>query len=151
MTKNITILVVNGPNLNFLGKRDKKHYGSLKLDEINQMVHNKVQEFSKQSVDLKFFQSNCEGDLIDFIQKHHQAQGLIINPGALAHYSYALADALADFSGLKVEVHLSNIKKREAFRAKSVTSRFCNKVFMGKKEQSYLEAIKWLSNKLKNL
>lgn len=131
-----------------LGQRDKEHYGEKTLDEIKQMLQNRANELDI-SVELKFFQSNCEGALIDFIQQNRVSDGLIINPGALTHYSYALADGLRDFSGRKAEVHLSDIRRRENWRAKSVTAEACDKIIMGKKERSYLEALEWLYKKLK--
>ena len=145
------ILIINGPNLNLLGKRDPHFYGVFSLDEITQMLHNYFyQDLKAQKSDkLFFFQSNHEGALIDFIQKYSAADGLVINPGALTHYSYALSDALRDFPGKKAEAHLTDIKKREAFRAISVTGEACGKVFMGKKERSYLEALQWIVEELK--
>lgn len=147
------ILVINGPNLNFLGKRDPRLYGTVSLDEIEQILHNCFyKDLKAQKKDkLFFFQSNHEGALIDFIQKYHTADGLIINPGALTHYSYALSDALRDFPGKKVEVHLTNIKKREAFRVVSVTEDACGRVFMGKGVESYKEGLGWIVTKLKIL
>lgn len=139
----MTILIINGPNLNFLGKRDKKQYGDKTLDEIREMLQNTA-KMRFLGARLRFFQSNHEGALIDYIQKNHSANALIINPGALTHYSYALADALRDFPGLKAEAHLTSITKREAFRAVSVTGDACGKIFMGKKEKSYLDALEWV-------
>ena len=139
----MTILIINGPNLNLLGQRHKKHYGIKTLDEINKMLQNIANEHSNQ-VDLKFFQSNCEGALIDFIQEHRTAQALIINPGALTHYSLSLADALRDFPGKKVEVHLSDISNREHWRKRSVTGEACDKIIMGKKEVGYVDALEWI-------
>lgn len=143
----MTILVMHGPNLNWLGRRDKKIYGTKTLDEIQEMLHNDAKQWG---IKLLFFQSNHEGDLIDYIQKHHFADGIIINPGALTHYSYALADALRDFQGIKAEVHLSDIKKREKFRAISVTKDACDTVIMGKKDTGYREALAWIRNALEN-
>lgn len=142
------IIVINGPNLNFLGRRDKKHYGNKTLDEINDMLQNYFYKLGCRGK-LKFFQSNHEGDLIDFIQKESNSDGMIINPGALSHYSYALRDALCDFKGKKVEVHLSNVKEREGFRKNLITAKECDKLIYGKKEKGYLEALKWLVSQLK--
>lgn len=142
------ILVINGPNLNKLGTRDPKHYGAKTLDEINEMLQNEVQKRAKSKIRLKFFQSNHEGDLIDFIQQECRAEGLLINPGALAHYSIALADALRDFPGLKVEVHLSDIRKREKYRRISATAEACDAVMLGEKEQSYVKGLQWLMEQL---
>ena len=137
------ILVINGPNLNLLGKRDPAVYGKFTLDEINQILQDKINQIAP-GVKLVFFQSNHEGDLIDFVQKHREAEGLIINPAALTHYSYSLADALRDFPGVKAEVHLSNISQREDWRARSVTGEACDKMFKGKRRGSYLEALEWI-------
>jgi 3-dehydroquinate dehydratase-2 len=139
------ILIINGPNLNLLGKRDQSIYGKLTLDEINKMLQNVANKLEPDAK-LVFFQSNCEGALIDFIQENRDAKALIINPGALAHYSYSLADALRDFPGLKVEVHLSDISQRQDWRARSVTGEACDKIVMGKKERSYVEALLWIVN-----
>lgn len=112
------ILVVNGPNLNLLGKREPEIYGESTLDDLKAQL----EEFSKGlKIDLVFFQSNSEGEIIDFIQQEGpQAEGLIINPGALTHYSYALREAIAGVGIETVEVHLSNIYAREDFRHTSV-------------------------------
>lgn len=128
-----------------LGERDKQHYGTRTLDEIDQMLQNRANKLGEK-VKLVFFQSNCDGALIDFIQQNWASDGLIINPGALAHYSYALADCLRDFPGRKVEVHLSNINQREDWRAQSVTGEVCDQIIMGKKEKGYLEALEWITS-----
>ena len=135
------ILIINGPNLNMLGVlRDQAHYGDKTLDEIIKMLQDYAKELG-ENLELKFIQSNHEGVLLDFIQDERNADALIINPGALAHYSYALRDALADFPGVKVEVHLSDISAREDFRRISVTRDVCDVMIMGKKEMSYKEAL----------
>jgi len=143
-----TILVINGPNLNLLGARDPNQYGAKTLDEINQILQNEFNTLSP-SGKIYFFQSNHEGAIIDFIQQERTASGLIINPGALTHYSYALADALRDFPGKKAEVHLSNILERETWRAVCVTRNACDQVFMGKREDSYRDALAWILGQLK--
>jgi 3-dehydroquinate dehydratase-2 len=136
------ILIINGPNLNMLGiSRDKDHYGDQTLDEINKMLQNYSKELYGREVELKFLQSNCEGELIDFIQTEREAHALIINPGALAHYSYALCDALDDFPGIKIEVHLSLISAREEFRRISVTKDVCDCLIAGKRGDGYKEAL----------
>ena len=141
------ILVINGPNLNLLGKRSSKHYGSLTLNQINNKIRRLAQ---KLGLKVLFFQSNYEGKLIDFIQQEFpQAQGIIINPGALSHYSYALLDALRDSNLPVVEVHLSDISKREAWRRKSVTAGAAVKIIKGKKEKGYEEALEYLANKVR--
>ncbi len=134
------ILVINGPNLNLLGKRNPAHYGRQTLAEINELLTRKAAELDR-ALELEFSQSNHEGAIIDFIQEHADAAGLIINPGAYSHYSYAIADALRDFPGKKVEVHLSDIKNREDFRAQSVTAVACDHQISGKKEMSYVEGL----------
>lgn len=142
--KLMKILVINGPNLNMLGKRNSMYYGAKTLDEIQEMLQNYSRNKAGSKVALKFFQSNHEGALIDYIQQEAGAFGLIINPGALSHYSVALSDALADFKGRKVEVHLSDISKRETFRKTSITGAACDKVIVGKKEKGYREALEFL-------
>lgn len=104
------ILVINGPNLNMLGKRDPSKYGSLTLKEINKKL---TLEAYQSNCHLIFFQSNLEGDIIDFLQKDtsREADGVLINPGALVRYGYSLRQALIDLDKPVVEVHMSNIKK----------------------------------------
>lgn len=137
------ILLIHGPNLNFLGKRAPAHYGSLTLAELEERVKTQAND-----CDVLCFQSNHEGALIDFIQNNSDAAGILINPGAFTHSSYALHDALLD-SGLPcVEVHLSDIKNREPWRAISVTAPACLKQFYGKQAQSYEEALDFLLSQL---
>ncbi|RDU73952.1 type II 3-dehydroquinate dehydratase [Helicobacter anseris] len=114
------ILVIQGPNLNILGHRDPRIYGPITLDQI----HSNMQEFAKQNnVEIDFFQSNFEGEIIDKIQEciGGEYQGVIINPGAYSHTSIAIADAIASAGVPVVEVHLSNIFAREEFRRTSYT------------------------------
>ncbi len=112
------ILIVNGPNLNLLGKREPDIYGAKTLDELNRELTKIAKELS---LDIEFFQSNSEGELIDYIHKNgFEAQGLIINPGAFTHTSYALRDAISGVGIETVEVHISNVYAREEFRHKSV-------------------------------
>jgi len=113
-----TILVLNGPNLNNLGKRDASLYGTKTLADIQDDISSKASELG---VDVKFFQSNHEGSIVDFIQESSSnADGVIINAGALTQVGYSILDALLD-SGLPfIEVHLSNIHAREKFRQESV-------------------------------
>lgn len=139
-----TILLIHGPNLNMLGKRDVKHYGSLTLQKL-------VNEIKARAKTMGFlvkdFQSNHEGELIDFLQKNFETSaGIIINAGALTHYSYALYDALIDAHLPAVEVHLSDVKNRETFRKISVLAPACKKVISGKKEQGYFEALEYLNS-----
>lgn len=136
------ILLIHGPNLNLLGKRNPKYYGPLNLKQLESLVK---KEAKKLNLAVKTFQSNHEGALIDFLQQQSQyAHGIIINPGALTHYSYALLDALLDAKLPAVEVHLSKVSSRESFRKISVTAPACKKVVSGKKEKGYLEALRYL-------
>jgi len=130
------IMVINGPNLNMLGKRETNHYGTDTLESIEQALTEKGKALG---CELIFFQSNHEGGIIDFIQeKTGAADGILINPGALTHYGYSLHDALAD-SGLPVvEVHLSDIHSREEWRKLSVISDVAIKQVSGLKTKSYL-------------
>jgi 3-dehydroquinate dehydratase-2 len=130
------ILVINGPNLNLLGKRDPEHYGTDTLSAIEWALTEKSQSLDCQ---LSFFQSNHEGAIIDFIQENAwSADGILINPAALTHYGYSLHDALVDAGLPVVEVHLSDIKKREDWRQLSVIADVAVKQFSGLKKQSYI-------------
>ncbi len=142
-----TILLIHGPNLNMLGTRDAAHYGTLSLADVEKLV---AAEGSKADFEVKAFQSNHEGALIDWIQQESpKAVGLIINPGALTHYSYALHDALVDTALPCIEVHLSELNAREEWRRISVTAPACIAQISGKREQGYLEALELLISKLK--
>lgn len=136
------ILLINGPNLNFLGKRDKTLYGDKTLKEIEELVKKRAVEISAE---VTSFQSNSEGSLVDFIQSQaHQASGIIINPGALTHYGLSLRDALSD-SGLPViEVHLSNIYSREQWRHHSVIAPIAKGQISGLGWQGYVMALEAL-------
>ncbi len=115
-----TILVLHGPNLNALGRRDRHHYGTLTLDEINRRIEERA---AALGVEVECFQSNHEGVLIDFLQARAGGiDGVVINAGALTHYGLSLKDALTDSAAPVVEVHLSNIHARESWRRHSVLS-----------------------------
>jgi 3-dehydroquinate dehydratase-2 len=141
------IMVINGPNLNMLGKRNKAIYGDKTLAEIETLLG---KEGKSLGVEIVSFQSNSEGTLIDFIQQHSaEASGIIINPGALTHYGLSLRDALDD-SGLPViEVHLSNIYAREEWRAKSVIASTAKGQISGLGWWGYVEALRILVGELK--
>ncbi|OPJ55622.1 type II 3-dehydroquinate dehydratase [Alkalithermobacter paradoxus] len=117
------ILVLNGPNLNLIGYREKQIYGNKTMDDLKELIKN---ECGKLGVSVDFFQSNHEGSIID---KLHQSidgyTGIVINPGAYTHYSYAIYDAIRSIKIPTVEVHISNTYDREEFRQKSVTARAC--------------------------
>ena len=141
-----TILLIHGPNLNRLGKRDTSKYGSKTLAEIEELV---VAEADKLGHSVKTFQSNHEGALIDFLQSESKnAGGIILNGGAFTHYSYALHDALVDTGLPCVEVHLSDITSREEWRKISVTAPACIAQISGKKEAGYLEALTILQKRI---
>jgi len=141
------ILIINGPNLNMLGKRDKATYGRKTLAEIDSVVK---KQGEKLDAEITSFQSNSEGALVDFIQQQSSsADGIIINPGALTHYGFSLRDALAD-SGLPIiEVHLSNIYAREEWRAKSVIAPIAKGQISGLGWQGYIVALQALVAELK--
>ena len=136
------IIIVNGPNLNLLGEREPEIYGSDTLDEINDWIKN---HDICQNLDLEFFQSNSEGAIIDFLHsKRNEVNHLVINPGALTHYSYALRDAIVGTEMKAVEVHLSDIHNRENFRKISVIKSICLSQIVGEGKQGYIKAIQYI-------
>ena len=141
----MNILVIHGPNLNMLGKRNETHYGSFTLNDL----YNEVSDYFPDH-EFSFFQSNHEGELIDAIQhvEDENYDALLINPGAYTHTSVAIRDALEILHIPKVEVHLSDIEKREDFRKIDYIKDVCHERFMGKKIDSYIEAIKYIENLL---
>lgn len=142
-----TLLLIHGPNLNKLGVRDTSQYGTVTLCELEKSIGLKANE---RGFDLVVFQSNHEGALIDAIQEHAPVcVGMIINPGALTHYSYALHDAIIDSKLPTIEVHLSNVNEREPWRAHSVISPVCVQSIIGKKLQGYFDAVDHLAELLK--
>lgn len=135
------IIVINGPNLNMLGKREPGIYGNETLDDLIIYVKDKF----KDNVDIEFFQSNHEGCIIDKLHEANEKfDGVVINPGAFTHYSYAIHDAIKSISTRVVEVHISNIHKREEFRQKSVTASACIGQISGFGFESYILGIKSL-------
>ena len=134
------ILVINGPNINFLGIREKTIYGNKDYTYLTELLLNKAKE---EEIEVTVEQSNSEGKIIDLIQGAYLdgTNGIIINPGAYTHYSYAIRDALASVDLPKIEVHISNVHKREEFRHISVTAPSCNGQIMGLGLQGYILAI----------
>ncbi len=138
----MNVLLLNGPNLNLLGEREPEVYGTTTLVEIEQMVAKRARELG---VELRAFQSNHEGALIDELhQSRRWANGVIFNPGAFTHYSYALRDAIVATKLRVVEVHLSDITRRESWRRVSVLEEVCVHRVLGKGTAGYLEALEWL-------
>jgi len=140
------ILVINGPNINFLGIREKGVYGTVDYNGLLEMIAQKGEE---ENCEIEVFQSNHEGALIDRIQDSYfdGTEGIVINPGAYTHYSYAIRDALASITVPKVEIHISDITKREDFRKVSVTKEVCDTQIYGKGLEGYLMAIDYLLKK----
>ena len=144
---NMQILVINGPNLNFLGIREKAVYG----DQNYQVLCDLINENAYYHGDkVEIFQSNHEGAIIDRLQQAYSdgTQGIVINPGAYTHYSYAIHDALKSLDDIiKVEVHISDIQSREEFRKISVTAPACDKQIYGHGFEGYLEAMDFIRGK----
>ena len=141
------ILVINGPNLNMLGKRDKSIYGDKTLSQIEAILK---KEGKSLGAEIVSFQSNSEGALIDFIQENSsRASGIIINPGALTHYGLSLRDALDDTALPVIEVHLSNIYAREDWRTESVIAPVARGQISGSGWQGYVAALQILVGELK--
>ena len=139
------LIIVNGPNLNLLGEREPEIYGRESLEQINTWIRN--HELCKDLV-IDFFQSNLEGEIIDFLHsKRNIVDYCVLNAGALTHYSYALRDAIVSSQIPTVEVHLSNIYKRENFRKNSVIKNVCMEQFYGEGKQSYINGIKHILEK----
>lgn len=142
----MNILILNGPNLNLLGEREPKIYGTMTLAQLNSKL---TAHAKKKGAIIRARQSNHEGELIDILHAHRKwAAGIVFNPGAYSHYSYALRDAVASIRVPTIEVHLSDITKREAFRRVSVIAPACAGQRYGKGIHSYLEAIDELLRKI---
>ncbi len=141
------ILVMHGPNLNILGKRNKVIYGEKTLDEINEIIEQHALEIDTE---VSVIQSNSEGDLVDFLQRESGgADGIIINAGALTHYGLSLRDALMDTNLPLVEVHLSNIYAREEFRQRSVIAPIARGQVTGLGWRGYIAALRTLVAELR--
>ena len=131
------IIVLNGPNLNLLDKRPDEHYGALSLKNLEEII---VKEFPNHQ--FEFFQSNHEGELVDKIQSANGSfDGLVLNPGGYSHTSVAIKDALEICVLPKIEVHISNIARRESFRNSLLTASSCNGYISGFRENSYIAAV----------
>ncbi len=136
------ILVLNGPNLNMLGIREPEIYGRETLADIEAKIEKRANELG---VEVEFLQSNFEGELIEAIHKAHEGYaGIIINPAAFTHYSYAIHDALKSVKTPAIEIHISDINKREEFRRVSVTAPACIAQISGKGTDGYLYALEEL-------
>lgn len=140
------IIVINGPNLNMLGKREKSIYGNNTLKDLEDYISNKFKKVNDEII-IEFFQSNHEGCIIDKIHESiDRYDGIVLNPGAFTHYSYAIHDAIKSIDINVVEVHISNIHKREEFRQKSVTASACIGQISGFGFDSYVLGITALIN-----
>jgi 3-dehydroquinate dehydratase-2 len=133
----LKILIINGPNLNLLGKRDKSHYGDFSLEKLEDKITKRFPHHT-----FNFYQSNIEGELINQIQSSEKTfNALVINPGGYAHSSVAIRDALVESKLPKIEVHLSHLAKREDFRQTLITATGCNGYISGFKENGYFAAV----------
>lgn len=140
------LYIINGPNLNLLGIREPEIYGKLTLQDIE----SKIKLYcAKNQIDVEFYQSNHEGEIVDIIQSAYQkADGIVINPAAYTHTSVAILDALKAVNIDTVEVHLSDVDEREDFRKLSYVSLFAKKVIKGKGADGYIEAIDFFLNRI---
>ena len=144
----INIIVINGPNLNLLGEREQSHYGSITYDDLK----NNCIKYSKDlEANIEFTQSNIEGEIVTIIQKAKENyDGLIINAAGFTHTSVAIRDALAIFKKPSIELHISNIHKREEFRHKSMISDVVTGIICGLGSNGYILAINAMHELLKN-
>ena len=138
-----TFLIINGPNLDMLGTRAPEHYGSVTLHTLEGKMKNRAKELE---VNVSFFQSNVEGELVGFINNNAEtASGIIVNPAGLTQVGYSLLDACIDSRLPIVEVHLSNIYKREEWRSNSIFSRIADATVSGMKWVGYIAALEYLT------
>ena len=138
------VIIINGPNLNFLGIREIEKYGSLTYEDLK----NKISEHTKGKNKIEFFQSNSEGEVVTYIQelrKDKEVIGIVINPGGLTHSSISLRDALSILEVPIVEVHITDIGKRESYRRINLISDLCKKSILGKGIDGYIEGIDFLN------
>jgi 3-dehydroquinate dehydratase-2 len=142
LNSELKVLLINGPNLNLLGQRQPEMYGSTTLKDIEAKVTKRARELE---VDVRCFQSNHEGAIVDFLQSEGPtASGIIINPGALTHYSFTLRDALEAIDKPTIEVHITNIHGREEFRRRTVTGDAADAVIAGLGWHGYIVALEAL-------
>ena len=140
------VIIINGPNLNFLGIREIEKYGSLTYEDLK----NKISEHTKGKNKIEFFQSNSEGEVVTYIQglrKDKEVMGIVINPGGLTHSSISLRDALSILEVPIVEVHITDIGKRESYRRINLISDLCIKSIVGKGIEGYIEGVDFLNEK----
>lgn len=143
--KSLKILIIHGPNLNMLGLREPEIYGSITLEEIN----NNIRDFAKKNnIEVKIYQSNIEGEIVDFIQKNMDYNGIVINPAAYTHTSVAISDAIKAVNIPAVEVHISNIHSREDFRRSSFIAPVCIGQILGFGQYSYILGLSAIQNHL---
>ena len=138
------VIIINGPNLNFLGIREIEKYGSLTYEDLK----NKISEYTEGKNKIEFFQSNSEGEIVTYIQdlrKDSEVKGVLINPGGLTHSSISLRDALSLLEVPIVEVHITDIGKRESFRRINLISDLCIKSIVGKGIEGYIEGVDFLN------
>ena len=144
----LKILFINGPNLNLLGEREQSQYGSITYDELQNIC---IKKSSELDINLEFVQSNIEGEIVTWIQKAKENQdGIIINAAGFTHTSVAIRDALQIFKKPKIELHISNIYKREEFRKKSLMRDVVDGGIFGLGSNGYILAIMAMHKKLKN-
>ena len=140
------IYIINGPNLNFLGIREITQYGSTSYDELKNLINSEAKKLKIKTV---FFQSNIEGEIVDYIQNliNNENSSVVINPGAYTHTSIAIRDAMQTYSQNNdiVEVHISDINQREQFRKTNLISDISNKSIIGKGVQGYIEALEYIN------
>ncbi len=138
------ILIINGPNLNMLGRREEVFYGTEPFDKILEELKEKYPQ-----IEIDYFQSNTEGEIVTRIQEaaDEKLDGLLINAGAYSHYSYAIHDALLIIQAPKIEVHLSNIHARDEFRRKSILTRVCQGMISGFGKESYRLGVEFIAGR----
>ena len=140
------VIIINGPNLNFLGIREIEKYGSLTYEDLK----NKIREHTEGKNKIEFFQSNSEGEIVTYIQdlrKDSEVKGVLINPGGLTHSSISLRDALSILEVPIIEVHITDIGKRESYRRINLISELCIKSIVGKGIEGYIEGVEFLNEK----